>query len=118
MTICQDFNENFECILENLHSIKNTLVVGAATQNHLDNLNLNDAINFLKRNGYPISKSTLYKLTSGSAIPFYRFGHRLVFKISELEDWCKSKTVQNGSTKEGVIAVSNSALKKIYNGKN
>lgn len=116
MTKSQCFIREIECITKDLHSIKNSLVVKAEA--HLENVNFNDAICFLNRSGYPISKSTLYKLTSGSAIPFYRFGHRLVFKVSELEDWCKSKTVRNGSSKEGVIAVSNSALKKIYNGKN
>lgn len=118
MTKSQEFNENFESIIKNLHSIKTSLTGEAKTVKYLENLNLNDAIQFLNGNGYPISKSAIYKLTSKSAIPFYRFGNRLIFKLSELEEWCKSKTIINESSKESVIAVSKSALKMTCNGKN
>lgn len=118
MTNCQVFSEKIDCLMESLHSIKSSLPIEERTGVYLENLNLNSAINYLNENGFPISKSTIYKLTCKSAIPFYRFGCRLVFKKSELEDWCKSKIIKDCSSKEGVIAVSTSALKKMHHGKN
>ena len=46
-------------------------------------MSFKEALAFLK-----VSKSTLYKMTSGHQIPFYKPKNGLIyFKQSELEDW-------------------------------
>lgn len=43
-----------------------------------------------------ISRSMLYKAVSKKAIPFYRVGNRLRFKLSEIESWVVSHDLQKG----------------------
>lgn len=68
-------------------------------------LPFNDALNYLNELGYPIGKSTLYKLTADRAIPFKRFGQRkIVFNSEELEVWAESKLTD---VNQGVIDITN-----------
>ena len=41
-----------------------------------------------------LSKSLLYKLTMDRAIPFEKFGKKLVFSRNELETWMSERTVR------------------------
>lgn len=113
----QVISKKVDCILENLHLAKESLLSGHEIIT-LENLNLESTIAYLKTKGCPISKSKLYKLTSTSSIPFYRFGNKLIFKKSEIDIWCESKVIKNSHSNESVTAISNSAIKKIYNVKN
>ena len=53
-------------------------------------MNIDDAIEFLKENGLPITKKSLYGKTFSGAIPFKRIGKRLVFSRKELLQWLDS----------------------------
>jgi len=52
-----------------------------------DRMLMDEAIEFLKENGRPTSKSTLYKESSLGWIPCKRIGKRLVFSRKELKTW-------------------------------
>lgn len=52
------------------------------------NMSLEQALKFLNEQGYPISKSRLYKLTADRKIPHRKFANRLVFSSRELLLWC------------------------------
>lgn len=52
------------------------------------NMSLDQALKFLNEEGYPISKSRLYKLTADRKIPHRKFANRLVFTSRELLLWC------------------------------
>jgi len=58
-----------------------------------NSLNSYEAIDFIKRQGVPMSKSRLYKLVSlkNSHIPFKKVGNRLHFLRNELEKWCSDQ---------------------------
>ena len=55
------------------------------------NMSLEQALKFLNEQGYPISKSRLYKLTPDRKIPHRKFANRLVFTSRELLLWCERK---------------------------
>ena len=46
-------------------------------------MNIDDAVVFLKENGLPITKKSLYGKTFSGTIPFKRIGKRLVFSRKE-----------------------------------
>lgn len=54
-------------------------------------LNLSGALELLKHNGSPMSKSKLYKLTSSNKIPYHKCGSRLVFMCDELIYWAEEQ---------------------------
>lgn len=53
---------------------------------HMD---INNAVAFLNEQGYKITRSTLYKLTSTRKIPHSKFLGKLVFETKELLTWCE-----------------------------
>lgn len=53
-------------------------------------LSTENALVYLKKTGFPMSKSKLYKLTSYGRIPFHKSGNTLLFIPEELDKWCES----------------------------
>ena len=53
-------------------------------------LSTENALAYLKKTGFPMSKSKLYKLTSYGRIPFHKSGNTLLFIPEELDKWCES----------------------------
>ena len=52
-----------------------------------EHMTLEDAMIFLKGNGFPTSKAKLYRLTSKNEIPHRKYGNKLVFSRKQLMDW-------------------------------
>ena len=40
-----------------------------------------------------IPKSTIYKMTSGKKIPFYKFNKKLMFSVKDIKQWIKLKKI-------------------------
>lgn len=59
-----------------------------------DSISMEDALIFLRDNGYPTSKAKLYKLTSTDRIPYKKYGIKLVFSRKELLQWAESQTIR------------------------
>jgi hypothetical protein len=78
-----------------------------------DTGSLAQAIAFLQENGYLMSKSKLYKLTSAEQIPFRHFERRLVFSRKELLEWIKSQTVSRSNSSETLLTLAKSARNKL-----
>ena len=56
------------------------------------NLTLPEAVEYLNDIGIPITKSTLYRHTMDSTIPFRRWCERkIIFNTSELDNWAQEK---------------------------
>lgn len=51
-------------------------------------LDLKKALTLMNGLGYPISRSTLYKMTSTSRIPHHKINSKLLFDAEELKEWC------------------------------
>lgn len=80
-------------LIDEMNSIKKMLSNQSQTQTTKpQNLNMEDAIKFMKVHGFIFSKSKIYKLTSINKIPCVRFGNRLIFNSAELLRWCESNT--------------------------
>lgn len=62
-------------------------------------LTLDDALLFLSKRAYPISKSKMYKLTSSNSIPFHKAGNSLLFRTEELEKWFDDQIDKQGEGK-------------------
>lgn len=56
-----------------------------------EQLDVDQAVEFLKEKGYPIQKRTIYGLVSKGEIPFTKFGKYLTFTPSELLTWARNK---------------------------
>jgi hypothetical protein len=68
-----------------------------------DRFNFNEALDFLKKQGYPISKSKLYKLTASNEIPHSVFNNHLVFTRKELLGWVSTQTVERSDSKSMTV---------------
>ena len=63
-------------------------VLNARQTSRKENLNIDEAMEYLSGLGVDVPKSTMYRHTMNGTIPFYRFGERkLMFKADELEEW-------------------------------
>ena len=76
-----------------------------------DTLSIEGAVSFLRENGFPTSKGKLYKLTSAKAIPFRKYGIKLVFSRKALLEWAMSSTIDFDDN-EGVNAIVKHANRK------
>lgn len=73
-----------------------------------EKLSTEKAILLLLDNGYQMSKSKLYKLTSNHKIPHYKIDNKLIFYKNELIQWMDSQIIKNPNTQtESII---NSAI--------
>ncbi len=62
-------------------------------------MNIDEALIYLNEQGYPISKSTMYKHTMAGTIPFSRFGERkILFDVNELDQWISKRLIGNDAT--------------------
>lgn len=59
-----------------------------------DNINLSRAIELLNKWGYPTSKAKMYKLTSTGALPYRKYGNKLIFSHMELLKWVDTQIKQ------------------------
>lgn len=93
-------------ILDNIIEIKKILNNQKGREPTLKkHLTISEAIQFLGRQGFIISKSKLYKLTSSQQIPYSKFNNKLVFSESEIQNWIdknitysldnKNKSIEN-----------------------
>jgi len=74
-------------IEERLASIEAKICTLQPEKKVSDTMLIDDALEFLKDNGRPTSKSTLYKELSLGWIPSKRIGKRRVFSKKDLKTW-------------------------------
>ena len=56
-------------------------------------LSLEQALLYLEKKGFLVSKSKLYKMTSESKIPFHKSGNRNYFFPDELDKWMNEQII-------------------------
>ena len=81
------------------------------------NLSIKEAVRFMGSHGYPISASSIYKLTATNSFPFKKFGRRLLFDGDELLKWCQDKTFSPNLEKNVIVSLAAIANKKVSHGK-
>ncbi len=72
--------------------VSKALPVGYSQKEIPDTITLDTAIQVLEEFGFPTSKAKIYKLTSAGAMPFRKYGNKLVFSRKELVLWAESQT--------------------------
>ncbi|WP_124019438.1 helix-turn-helix domain-containing protein [Flavobacterium hydrophilum] len=71
-----------------------------------EKISFNDALDLLSQNGYNISRSKLYKLTSTNSIPHGKINNKLVFFRDELILWIENQILKNESRKNNSVIYS------------
>ena len=78
----------------------------------LDIMNIDDALRFLKEQGLPMTKATLYNKTFKGTIPFKRVGKRVVFSRIELSRYLESRTTRPETKADAALRLSENARKR------
>lgn len=81
-------------------------------QSPIDTITLNDALDLLKKHGYPTSKAKIYKLTSTGKIPCKTYGNKLVFSRKEILLWAENQTRPKHDSSEISLTLARSARRK------
>jgi len=104
-------------ILKEVEEIKRMLLHNKlSSQPETKRMSTNEAIKFIVQQGFPISKSKLYKLTSEGKIPHEKFGMRVLFKQDNLVAWIENEmNLSMKSNSEYVMILANCARKKQSN---
>lgn len=78
-----------------------------------DNLTVEQAAIFLREQGSPIKRETIYALVFRKKIPYRKVGRRTVFSKRELMEWIESRTTRPDEVKsEAVLQIARSANRK------
>lgn len=78
-----------------------------------DGMNVEDAARFITEQGIPATRATLYNLVYKEAIPYKKFGRRVVFSKRELLAWIESRTITRGYRREAAaLRLAESANRK------
>lgn len=93
--MCITFNDlpqAVEQILEDIKVIKELLTQKENNKEVPSLMSFDEALDFMSKEGYPMSKSKLYKLTAKKQIPHTQFCSKLLFSKNELLEWCQSQS--------------------------
>ena len=101
-------------ILREVEEIKRMLISNKPRKEpDTKRLSINEAENFFVEQGFPVSKSKLYKLTSEGKIPHEKFGIRVLFRQDKLIDWIESEmNLSIKSNSKDIMILANSARRK------
>ena len=77
-----------------------------------DIMNIDDTLRFLKEQGLPMTKATIYNKTFKGTIPFKRIGKRIVFSRKELLQWLESRTTIPETKSDAALRLAENARKK------
>ena len=87
-------------------------------------LSLEQTLLYLEKKGFLVSKSKLYKMTSGDIIPCHKNGNRINFFPEELNDWLEKQFGTMGGTSQYLSdqktinnIIKSAQTKKYYYGK-
>ena len=95
--------ERIDYLIQEISEIKNILTNRIEKKEEIPKyLSTENALAYLKKTGFPMSKSQLYKLTSCGRMPFHKSGNTLLFIPEELDKWCEDK-IQTVSHEENEL---------------
>lgn len=80
-------------------------------------LDVEQALLYLKKQGYSMSKSKLYKLTAQRNIPCHKSDGRVYFTSQELDNWVTSQIEDNDKNRQCLLSQSVQSTIKCINKK-
>jgi excisionase family DNA binding protein len=105
--------EKIDFIVNSIEKIESKLKVKEIIKPPPKKLSINEAVKFFLEQGFPVSKSKLYKLTSEGKIPYDKFGIRVLFRQDKLIDWIENEmNLSVKSESKHVMILANSARRK------
>lgn len=101
-------------ILREVEEIKKMLISNKPrSETNIKRLSINEAQAFFLEQGFQISKSKLYKLTSEGKIPYDKFGIRVLFRKEKLINWIENEmNLSIKSESKHVMILADSARRK------
>ena len=75
-------------------------------------MNTETALEYLRKTGFSMSKSKLYKLTASNSIPVYKEGNSLFFTQQELDKWCEEKIQKNTQRDDAFKSITKNPLNR------
>ncbi len=89
-TTFNNLPERMDCLISEVFELKRILIQRIEKPEEIPKyLNTEKALVYLKKIGFPMSKSRLYKLTANRKIPFHKSGNTLLFSMEEISQWCE-----------------------------
>lgn len=89
-------------LIQEVSEIKNVLMARIEKPEEIPKfMNKEQALKYIRKQGYEISSSKFYKMSAKDSIPCYRSGRKLYFFAEELDGWIKqqfetkSQTIRN-----------------------
>lgn len=74
-----------------------------------DKVSIDEAVCHLKEEGFPLKKSSVYKLTHRDEIPYQKIGKRLIFSRSALTAWVAEKVETREARSDAALNLAASA---------
>lgn len=81
-------------------------------------MNTEKVLAYFKKNGFPMSVSRLYKLTSIGKIPVHKSGSKLLFIKEEIDQWSEANIHINAGDKNSVQYFIKTSRNKGYKNNN
>ncbi len=114
-TTFNNLPERMDCLISEVLELKQILSQRIEKPEEIPKyLNTEKALVYLKKIGYPISKSKLYKLTANGEIPFHKSGNTLLFKMEEISQWCEEDIHTNNNKEHYNQLIIKTAQKKSH----
>lgn len=108
----EDLPSEFHKILDQIIEIKNILHLKHSREPTAKKMSFEMTIKFIEKQGFLISKSKLYKLTSKKEIPFHRFNQKLVFEQTEIIKWLEKQIKKDNTYDESIKSIIRSSQKR------
>lgn len=79
-------------LIQEVSEIKNVLMVRIEKPEEIPKfMNKEQALKYIRKQGYEISSSKFYKMSAKDSIPCHRSGRKLYFFAEELDGWIKKQ---------------------------
>lgn len=79
-------------LIQEVSEIKNVLIVRIEKPEEIPKfMNKEQALKYIRKQGYEISSSKFYKMSAKDSIPCHRSGRKLYFFAEELDGWIKKQ---------------------------
>lgn len=112
-TTFNDLPERMEYLIMEVMDLKQILLRGISKPEEIPKyLDVVQTLLYLKKKGVSISKSKLYKMTSGNSIPYRKMDSKLYFLPAELDNWLSSQIGIKDKTGQALLCESKQSIIK------
>lgn len=112
-TTFNDLPERIDYLITEVMDLKQIVLRGIDKPEEIPKyLDVVQTLLYLKKKGVSISKSKLYKMTSGNSIPYRKMDSKLYFLPTELENWLSNQIGPKDETGQSLLCGSHQSIIK------